>query len=363
MSSVAITSRNSLQPTRLLVVTDIGRDQDDETTLTALAGLAHRDQVQLEGVVANLQPSDMRARLAKGALQQLHLEQVPVAIGSAAGQANLKPAAHEFSASYMAEPSEVSADGQALLKQQLQDSPDGSNTLLLLSGMTDGYQLVHENPELAKQKIGRVVIMGGVETTKEGQVVLDAQGFFKPDSANNNTFDMPAAQGLYHELQQLEIPTTIVTKNAAYAAAVGKSFYEELGSTGNPVGEHLRDAQKESIDGLWHRVNLAADDPAREGLPGRCDRAWFLNTFCSGQGQEVAPDQSVWGSVTKLNLYDAVALLAADGQDDQLFKPSSVQVGGTEHQIIGLSKQEHGIADPAAVPARLSELAHCGLTA
>lgn len=357
-----ITSASQPQPTKLLVVSDIGRDQDDETTLVALKQLVSNDEVKLEGLVANLQPSDMRARLAKGVLNSLNLGDVPVAVGSAAGQSNLKPHDHEFDAPYLADKAEVENDGQALLKRKLEESKDGEMTLLLISGMTDGYELVHNNPELAKSKIGRVVIMGGVTCDKD-QVLRDDQGYLTPDSANNNTFDMPAAKGLYRELQDLHIPMTVVTKAAAYASAVGKQFYEDLGATGHQVGERLRNNQKESLDGLWHRANLAAEDPERGGLPARCDRSWFLNTFCSGQGQDVKPKDSVWAQVTQLNLYDAVALLAAAQGEQSLFSPTNVDVQGTQHQVIGVSKANSGVPDAAAIASRLGELSKSALTA
>ncbi|MBT9586161.1 nucleoside hydrolase [bacterium] len=357
-----ITSAVQPTPQKMLVVSDIGRDQDDETTLVALGQLVANDQVSLEGLVANLQPSDMRARLAKGVLKSLAMDDVPVAVGSAAGQANLKPHAHEFDATYIADSTEVENDGQALLKRKLEESKDGEMTLLLISGMTDCYELVHNSPELAKQKLGRVVIMGGVTCDKD-QVVRDDQGYLTPDSANNNTFDMPAAKGLYRELQDLNIPMTVVTKTAAYASAVGKQFYEDLGSTGHAVGQRLRDTQKDSLDGLWHRANLPADDPERGGLPARCDRSWFLTTFCSGQGQDVPAKESIWGQVTQLNLYDAVAMLVAARSDEHLFSPTNVDVKGTQHQVIGISKANSGVADAARVAARLGQLSKAALEA
>lgn len=355
-----ISSTPFTQPSRLLVVSDIGRDQDDEATMVALSQLVAEDQVQLEGVVANLNPSAQRACLARGVLDSLGHQEVPVAVGSDAGQPNLKPHPHEFEASYMGSPDSLAGDGQALLKQQLEESGPKETTLLLISGMTDGYQLVKNHPQLAQEKLGRVVIMGGVQAQGDG-VARDAQGLMLPDSANNNTFDMPAAQGLYRQLQELGIPMTVVSKNAAYAAAVGKQFYEDLGATGHAVGQRLRDTQKASLEGLWHRCNLPADDPERGGLPPRCDRNWFLQTFCSGQGQQVAPDQSIWGHVTQLNLYDAVAMLAASQADRYLFQPTGVEVNGVTHEVIGVSKQNSGVADPQAVARRLADLSRSAL--
>ena len=48
-----------------------------------------------------------------------------------------------------------------------------------------------QHRELCKAKLGRVVLMGGVEVV-DGDVRRDAEGFMTPDKAQNNTFDWEA---------------------------------------------------------------------------------------------------------------------------------------------------------------------------
>ena len=42
----------------------------------------------------------------------------------------------------------------------------------------------------------------------------------------------------------------------------------------------------------------AADGPGRIGLPLRCDKGWFCDTFCSGHGKERTSNESIWDLVS-----------------------------------------------------------------
>jgi inosine-uridine nucleoside N-ribohydrolase len=324
----------------VVVFTDIGRDQDDELALSVLAKFQHMGNIDLKGVVTSLGPSEKRAQLAKGALRELGLPDVPVAIGSAAGQPVDKFHDYEFDAPYLAEPESLEKNGQAFLKKQFMAADDKSMTVLAVGPMTDLDTFMKENQELFHQKTEKVVIMGGIVRT-DGAVSL-TDGYMTPDTANNNTFDKDASASLYKGLQDLGIPTTVLTKEAAYAAPVDKAFYESLGGTENKVGERLRASQRRSIEGLWNRVIIPFGDEARGGLPERLNRQWFEETFCDAP---VPKGAEVWDSITKLPVYDALAGLAVldEAQSSKLFSPASVEVNGTSHQIIGLSKAEEGM--------------------
>lgn len=328
------------QAESVVIFCDVGRDQDDELALATLAKLHHMGNLDIKGVVTNLGPSKMRAQLAKGALEELGLGGVPVAAGSSSGQAEDKYDKYEFDAPYMAPQQDLHTDSQSLLKTIFESAEDRSLNLVALGPMTDLNQFMSQNAELFQQKAERGIIMGGIQR-ENGQVVLQ-DGMMVPDSANNNTFDKEASAGVYSGFQNMGIPTTILTREAAYAAPADKEFYNGLGATENPVGERLKATQQRSIEGLWERVNLPADDPNRLGLPGRCDRAWFEKTFCDQPVPEGAP---VWDSISKLPVYDAVAGLAAlgDGQTQKLFSPTEVQVKGVSHKVIGVSKDDPGM--------------------
>jgi inosine-uridine nucleoside N-ribohydrolase len=344
LSPLEVATLQELSPTgppkSVLVFTDIGRDQDDELALSVLAKFQHMGNIDLKGVVTSLGPSDKRGQLAKGALRELGLPDVPVAVGSAAGQPTDKHHDYEFDAPYLADPASLEKDGQAFLKKQFESADDKSLTLLAVGPMTDLNTFMVENRELFQQKAEKVVIMGGI-VRAEGAVSL-TDGYMTPDTANNNTFDKDASASLYKGLQDLGIPTTVLTKEAAYAAPVDKSFYESLGGTGNEVGERLRASQRRSIEGLWNRVIIPFGDEARGGLPERLNRQWFEETFCDAP---VPKGAEVWDSVTKLPVYDALAGLAVldDAQSSKLFSPTTVEVNGTSHRVIGLSKDDEGM--------------------
>eukprot|EP00931_Biecheleriopsis_adriatica_P030674 TRINITY_DN18061_c0_g1_i1.p1 TRINITY_DN18061_c0_g1~~TRINITY_DN18061_c0_g1_i1.p1 ORF type:complete len:796 (-),score=132.57 TRINITY_DN18061_c0_g1_i1:85-2472(-) len=261
----------------LLMISDDGKDPDDELAKILLSTLTHRGLAKCHGFVANLSPSIDRARLAKGTLNQLGLGSIPVAVGH--DMITSKGAAYEFDAPYLAEARAVEGNGVELFAKILKGLDDGANlTLVCLSGLTDAWILLRDHRELFRAKVARVVIMGGVEA-EDGQVKLDAEGYMIPDKANNNTFDFDSARSLYLNLQKEGIPMTVVTRWAAYAAKVPFSVYDKMAATGHPVGKRLQKCQKQALEHLWRRVNMAADDPKREGLPGRCDKAWFCKVF------------------------------------------------------------------------------------
>lgn len=335
-----LTPRGDAEAESVVIFCDVGRDQDDELALATLAKLHHMGHLDIKGVITNLGPSDKRAQLAKGALGELGLSEVPVAIGSSSGQSPDKYDPYEFEAPYMAPEQSVQKSGQSLLKTVFEAADDRSVNLVVLGPMTDLNEFMSGNADLFRQKAERGVIMGGVQR-QDGEVVLK-DGLMVPDTANNNTFDSEASAGVYAGLQQMGIPTTVLTREAAYASPADKDFYNGLGETENPVGERLRATQRRSIEGLWERVNMPADDPNRLGLPGRCDRAWFEKTFCDNPVPEGA---EVWDSIARLPVYDAVAGLAALGEEQtaKLFDPERVQIGGVTHQVIGLSKERPGM--------------------
>ena len=56
-----------------------------------------------------------------------------------------------------------------------------------------------------------------------------------PDKAQNNQYDVAAAEYVYRELQRENIPMTIVTRWAAYAAKIPLSIFDRMAKTCHPV--------------------------------------------------------------------------------------------------------------------------------
>lgn len=352
---------------RLLIVGDFGKDLDDEDTVLFLTGeQRHRRQTQLEffstpgsrkqdlfelkAVIANLAPPIKRAQLAKGTLKLLGQPNVPVGIGT---DCKNSPNGHdhEFAkVTYMADVSELE-DGRELLVRTLQTAEDNSLTLVLISGMTDIAAILREHGDLVKAKIESVAIMGGVEVEKDtNKVVIDKDGFMVPDSAANNKFDMDSAIYTYRRIQELGIPMVILTRAAAYACKVPRSFYDELAATGHPVGIKLRDSQQGSIEALWQKVCLPVGHEGRAKMPERLNRDWFCDTFCGGKGKDRTGEDSIWDLIQSFNLYDPMTLIAAVPElRERFYDPTVVKVGETEHLIIGVSDAISGVKDADAL--------------
>lgn len=352
------TKDHSIMKKSLVVLTDIGRDHDDELALIVMAALLKLELIDLKAIITTLKPSYERAQLAKGVLDTLGIRNIPIGVGSNIDE-NYSIQPYEFNASYMSEPSKFATQDE-LLREVFKNAPDSSIDFLLIAGLTDANQFIKENLKLAKQKIKKVVIMGGFSSDNEKHI-KDKDGFLIPDTSYNNNVDMASAKELYKLLQENNIPIVTVTKQAAMACAISPQFYEELAATKSPLGIRLSDAQSGSIKHLWHRVFLKADDPLREGLPGYCNKEWFLKTFTKNlpEYSRLTQEDSVWPYVNKLNAYDPIALLAMVFPD--MFDPKVEIINDTAHHEIGFSPEQSGVNKPEEVRDLLLKLAKIGL--
>lgn len=322
---------------REIIIGDFGKDLDDENALLYAVGAQKHGDVQLLGVVANLIPSEQRARLARGMLDLLEVD-APVAAGTSCNVTG-KLYDYEMDVPYLA-PETPESNGIDLLPELL-DASEGKSTLVLNSGMTDAAELLDTFPKLVHSKVERIAIMGGVQV-KNDEVILDGHGRMLPDSAANNMFDPDAAAYLYERAQAENIPLTVVTREAAYGCKFHLSFYEELAATGNPIGSSLLQRERPGLTKLWHEANAPADSELRGSLPARCDRQWFVDTFLAGEDPGDAPD--IWGQAVRVGefqLYDSLNVAAVTRRE--FFNPTPVEVHGIEHNIVGVSKINHGI--------------------
>lgn len=339
----------------LFVITDPGRDQDDEDVIVMLNRFIRLGILDLLGAVANLAPSVQRARLAKGTMELLGQGNVPIGIGTGCWQPDDDGLKYQFEVGYLAA-HDALEHGASLIERTLQAAKPKSVVLLLISGLTDAADALARDHELFVAKVRRVVIMGGVETDPAAhQPKLDVNGFLLPDmTAQNHVFDKSATLFLYRTLQMLGIPMTVVSRFSAVAAKVPRSIYDQMAETGHEIGIRLRDAQRQAIQELWQRACLDPDDPKRLKLPPRCDRAWFDKTFCGGQAGDRRGEDSIWEVVQTFNLYDPVTLVAAIPTLRELFFSSYVaEVNGVEHHVIGIDAERHGVIDPPELAAYL----------
>merc|ERR1712216_897214 len=184
-----------------------------------------------------------------------------------------------------------------LLEKAFANARPKSLTVLLISSLTDMAHFITSHEVIFQEKVKNVVIMGGIEPFELKAVRL------VPDKAQNNSFDMAATQLLYAKCQDLGVPTTTLSRFSAYAAPVPRSIYDDMcANTTNQIAQRLREAQRSSIEKLWQRA-VATTPEERQGLPGRCDKAWFCQTFCQGAGMDRKGTDTIWDLVSSFNMY------------------------------------------------------------
>ena len=348
----------SARPTPYVMLMDTGFDVDDESALLVAAALHKRGTILVDTVVTTTDPSDKRALLTKGALTQLGLPNVAVAVGDNHRPEGFQPQEHRLRADFLADPSELKPDAQALLRDALERAEDHSLVLVVLAKMTDANQLLQGNEKLFQQKVKQVVLMGGVQQSSEqtdssaSEIQLHDGYMVANTQATNNRHDQPAANQLYQRLQELDIKCKVVTRSAATNTPISPDFFRDLALTGHPVANHLRTIEGDYLNGFWQAASQNQMGPGR-------DAEWFVKTFCK-EGTRV---EDITGDVRPYLksrvLYDALAVVAGvDELAEQVFLPTPVTVQHTTHEVIGLSKAANGLRNPQVLANLLTELAH-----
>jgi ADP-ribose pyrophosphatase YjhB (NUDIX family)/inosine-uridine nucleoside N-ribohydrolase len=342
-------------PAPLFLFTDPNKDPDDLIVLVQTKYLQQQGFVDLRCVVTTLGDREMRttrATFARSVLDDLGLENAKVGVGvdygfevhDATGAVDTKATEgrkkdhHVFLETPLLRPlAVVELDGLALLKKELGRVPDHSAVWLINSGMADPAALLRDVPELVKQKTAKVVIMGGVGSH------VDMRGFVVADQrAYNNMTHQPSADFVYARVQELGLPLVVVSKEAAYAAAVPRTLYDGMAATGHPIGIYLQNQQRQSLANLWEGIH-------KGHLPPALTPEWFFRTFTDADlsrpaGQAALSDakahaedfERVWKQVTKFNLYDPLALLAATpGAAELVFRRDVLAGARGNVQVIG----------------------------
>ncbi len=341
-----------------IIIGDFGKDLDDEHTLAMAAGLQRAGFIELLAVVGNLGPAEGRAAIAKGTLKQVGLGHVPVGIGTPVFSGS-KAFPYETDIPYVADSSELVRSGEELIVETLSQVEDNSVTLVLQSGMTDAMCLLLRHEELCVQKVAQVAMMAGVQQTG-GSVALTGK-FIQPDDSSNVTFDWSSGAWLYARLQELGIPMVITTRHAAYACQLPFRVYDDMEQTGNPVGICLKARQQHSMEHLWKAACAPEGAEIRGTLPPRCNRSWFVNVFCAGK--DPGDVDEIWPHTDRFNLYDPMNLLVAIPEiRNRFFNPKAITVLDTEHVIVGVSAENHGIAAESALREFMVEMEISGLS-
>ena len=350
---VRLRERRPPTPAPLFLITDPNKDPDDLVVLVLLRALSAEGWIDPRCVIATLGNRDTRrarAEFARAVLDSLGLGHVRVGVGrdydqdvrdadggidEAATAARRRDHAVRLPHDLAAPTGRVVADvGGALLWRELAQVADHTAVIVVNAGMSDVAALLTTDGALVARKVAQVVVMGGVLPAADagGRIVPDARAY-------NHTTDQAAAVITYAHVQSLGIPLVVVTREAAYAAAVPRRFYDRLAATGHPLGERLRTQQRQSLEQLWNGI--------RNGeLPPALTPEWFLATFTgvvagTPEGRQALARAEregfgdVWPQVSRFNLYDPLALLAATpATSGILFRPGRLRGVTSDVRII-----------------------------
>uniref|UniRef100_A0A7S4NFP3 Inosine/uridine-preferring nucleoside hydrolase domain-containing protein n=1 Tax=Odontella aurita TaxID=265563 RepID=A0A7S4NFP3_9STRA len=341
-----------LGSTPIIVLTDVGRDVDDEYALILLGALTRMNLLTPLAIVTTLSPARQRANLTRGSLDALGLAKVPVGVGGSGGLDGNTPL-EVYEAQYSRSCSCIFESGINLMVRALESAPDNTVQLLCIASLQDAATLIRGHDKLFRAKVKEVLIMGGAK------IPFNTSEFLEPDTAYNNNCDMVSARFVYRYCQEAGIPTLTLTRYTAYGCPVSNVVFDDLVKTAHMVGINTRRVSYEGINRLWHKVNLAAADPRREKLPSRCDRQWFCRTFFGKEDVNRAGDSgtSIWDLVTKLNMYDPLTMLCCIPEyRETYFYWESFFVNGIQHRVTGISETNNGVIDSALLCKKLYSL-------
>lgn len=318
--------------TPVIVITDVGRDIDDSLALIILSSLKNMCILNPLAVITTLEHNQERACLARTILDSLSMYDVPIGIGTEltncpAGDIAL----HCFDGVTQQQKFQFEP-GSMLMARVLKNAEPKSVKILCLANMKDISSLIVKHEDLFRAKIKEVVLMGGAKYSEARQQVM-------PDeTASNNSTDLYAARHLYAECQQNHIPTTTISRYAAYGCPLNISFLDGLQKSNHLLALEVRDANFKAMQILWNKCTMPAWMPGRGKLPARCDREWFIDFFHVQVDDATVTSTEILKS-SSFYLYDALAMLCCvDFYLEINFTPKRHMIDGTLHRVIGLKE-------------------------
>ncbi|WP_233592537.1 type III secretion system effector XopQ [Erwinia psidii] len=246
----------------------------------------------------------------------------------------------------------IQRDGLQEMQRRLEHAPNGLN-MVVIAGMSGVNELITANPDLMRQRVESITVVC------EGEPVKDKEGVVQPDARSyDNKDDLDTARSFYRRVQKQGIPLRIVTRAAAWRTAVSSAFYEGVAKSDNPTNYCQHGLRKSALKALWEGIQA--------GLLPELNGAWFARTFMPGA--KTAPESEenkalsfdkIWPEVTRLNLYDPLALLASlPAAARILFEPTAIHTEGAG--VVELIGQDD-VKNPEKARLLMSALAKSAL--
>lgn len=160
----------------------------------------------------------------------------------------------------------------------------------------------------------------------EDQMIAD------PTATNNKFCESSVpAQTVYDWFIDNGIPVKVLSRHAAYAVPLPKTFYQSLDGK---VGAYLASVFRAQNQEFW---NYFSSNP----IEHRQNRYSFAKNFCGLDDLPIATGEDPWIYISGTIAYDPLTTLYA--VYPALFEPSCKTIRGVECEIVGLSAEETGI--------------------
>jgi hypothetical protein len=237
----------------------------------------------------------------------------------------------------------IERTGADILANLYENVPPAGVTLVVDACLGDLARFIEMNPTAFREKTQSVIYVGGAELTKEHRETSaehESGNILVPDpAAQNNSLDLDGARRVFKYAQESLVKLVVLSRHFSRHVRVPREFFDGLASHGGLVGERIMDAQKAGLYLLWDAANAHPSEiERRRALPERCNKRWFVNTFCQNANPtfQLGFFDDVWNSVGQLHVYTPLALMASLPQlMNRVVKGTDVTVRGVKHTLYG----------------------------
>jgi hypothetical protein len=334
-------NNQGLEPAKIIVFTDVGADVDDACFLTALAYLHKLRVANVLLAVANVKPTQSRAKTAKFIFEQIGAD-IPVACGTDGTSKDIKIKGYEFDG--IGEPEGAILDGSTTVLHTLQalEQRNEKCNIIVIASLRDLSDLIKQHESLVKNTVSSIFFQGASEVDKETQAVKT----LVPDMTSmNNTYDPEATTYVHDWLREHTIQTFTSTRFSAFKAPISAGIFRDAAKDGSLVGKYIYHAFGEQEREFYN--SAAQEDPAKRFMP-RCDKKWYSmrTSWPETHGENELPETfEDIQPYTRMTLYDVVAGLLCPLLNydffEQIYQPhrQSIAAEGqiVDHYVIGRS--------------------------
>ena len=333
--------------THVVVCADFGHRSSDEYMLCCAASFQKMGILKLVSIVAVSPPHDVRANIAREALDSLMLSNIPVAYGTSSASESRTSTDAILSAEYGKLSAHVSNTGVELLRRVLLDAPEKSLVVMCTACFNDVREVIDSHRDLFASKVKEVVIIGSVKP-------LRRKGFIEPDDFGGDKEDS-FAKNVYSACQELDIPTVTLFKNAARGFPFSSTLVDDLTLTNHMVSTKVQQAEEMHVNGVWELIKQLKSETSYFA-PNNVDVKRF-HKYSLGGKAPTAGERYIWPSIKSINLELVLGLLCCIPTYQKAhFRWESHQVNGTVHKVCRHVNSIAGIINAEALSNELHML-------